>query len=238
MISITVCDDDPLEIETLKKYSEQYQKDCTSLLEWHFLMDPARMEPEALSKADILILDIQMGSLNGIELAKKVRQYNEKEIILFSTNYLEYALQGYEVEAFRYLKKPIAYGEFAKAMNDTLAKYHRSAQAFIVLRCGYLTEQFRIENIMYCETESGHTKVTLADQPPALANTGISELEKRLSEYSFFRCHKAYLVNLKYVKQPQKTDVRMKNGVLIPVSKHRMKEFMVALMRYWGELLR
>lgn len=103
-------------------------------------------------------------------------------------------------------------------MTDTLAKYHRSAQASIVLRCGYLTEKFRIEDIMYCETEAGHTKLTLSNQPPVLANTGISALEERLSEYSFFRCHKAYLVNLMYVKQPQRTDVQMKNGVLIPVS--------------------
>jgi len=238
MINITVCDDDAAVIEACKGYAQRFRAQGGAPLEWRYLTDISQMGPEELAKEDILLLDIQMGPLNGIDLAREIRKYNENVIIIFSTNYLEYALQGYEVAAFRYLKKPMTYEGFSSVMAEAIAQYHRSAQAAIVLRCGYQTERFRIREIMYCETEGGHVKLTLRDGTTALANIGISALEAELADHSFFRCHKGCLVNLNDVKQPLKNDVLMKNGTLIPISKHRRKDFMVALMRHWGGQLR
>ena len=238
MINVTVCDDDPAVIGMCKEYARRFFEEGGAPLEWQYLTEIGQMGPEALAKEDILILDIQMGALNGIELARAIRKYNENVIVIFSTNYLEYALQGYEVAAFRYLKKPMTYPEFSAVMTEALARYHKSAQAAIVLRCGYRTERFRIAEIMYCETEVGHVKLTLRDGSTAMANIGITALEEKLADHSFFRCHKTCLINLNYVRQPQKTDVLMKDGALIPISKHRRKDFMLALMRHWGGQLR
>ena len=238
MIHITMCDDDPEIIATAKSYASRYEKEQNRTPEWVFLSSPKDMIPEQLAREDILILDIQMGSLNGIDLAREIRKYNENNIIIFSTNYLEYALQGYEVAAFRYLKKPIGYEHFAKVLTEAIEQHLKSAQASIVLRCGYQTEQLRIADIMYCETETGHVKVTLQDGSAVFANTGISSLQDELEDHAFFRCHKGCMVNLKYVRQPQKTDVLMKDGKRIPVSRHRMKDFILALMKYWGGQLR
>jgi len=238
MINITVCDDDSELISVFTAYAEKYQRESAQSLEWRFLSDAEDMKPETLAGEDILILDIQMGALNGIELARRIRAKNENNIIIFSTNYLEYALQGYEVAAFRYLKKPIDYEKFSKVIGEAVQKHKKSAQASIALRCGYQTEQVRITDIMYCETQLGHVKITLSDQNVLLANTGISQLEESLADYAFFRCHKGCLINLAAVKQPLKTDALMKDGAMIPVSRHRMKDFMTALMKFWGGQLR
>ncbi|MBR1709206.1 MAG: response regulator transcription factor [Clostridia bacterium] len=238
MIHITICDDDSEIIAACKAFAERYETEQRHHLDWRFLMEPKKMDPEELAKEDIVILDIQMDTWNGIDLAREIRRYNENNIIIFSTNYLEYALQGYEVAAFRYLKKPIGYDQFSKVLSEAVEQHLKSAQASIVLRCGYQMEQFRIAEIMYCETERGHVRITLQDGTVALANAGISTLEDEFRDYAFFRCHKGCLVNLHYVKQPRKTDVVMKNGATIPVSKHRMKEFMLALMKHWGGQLR
>lgn len=238
MISITVCDDDPKTIAEFRAYAECYRKSSGAPLDWMFLSDTASMDLSSLAAEDILILDIQMGNLNGIDLARELRKINEKNIIIFSTNYLEYALQGYEVAAFRYLTKPIAYPDFVKIMDEAIAQYKKSSNASIALRCGYQTEQVKISDILYCETDKSHVRITLADHSCLLANTGITALEKLLENYDFFRCHKACIVNLAQVRQPLKTDVLMKDGVTIPVSKHRMKAFMTALMKYWGGFLR
>lgn len=234
MIHITICDDDSEILAMCKEYADRFDAESNCRLDWDYIQRAADMTPNRLAKEDILILDIQMDSLNGIELARKIRKLNENNIIIFSTNYLEYALQGYEVSAFRYLKKPVSYEQFSKVLTEAVEQHLKSAQASIVLRCGYQTEQLRIADIMYCETEMGHVKVSLQDGTAVLANTGISALENELQDHHFFRCHKGCLVNLRYVKQPMKTDVMMKNGVLIPVSKHRMREFMLALMNHWG----
>lgn len=234
MINITVCDDDPLVLDACKQYAEQYQQETRAGLDWMYMTDPEKMDAKALAKEDILILDIQMATLNGIDLAREIRRYNEHVIIIFSTNYLEYALQGYEVAAFRYLKKPLTYADFTKALTEALAQHQKSAQAFILVRSGYQTERLSIMEIMYCETESGHVKITLENKSVIITSMGISALEDKLRGYNFFRCHKGCLIHLSYVEQMRKTDVLMKDGALIPVSKHRIKEFMLALMKYWG----
>ena len=135
------------------------------------------MDPHELAGEDILILDIEIGSVNGIELARQIRGCSEQSIIIFMTNYLEYALQGYEVAAFRYLKKPISYPEFAKVLDEAVLQHRKSARASIALRCGYDTEQIRIADIMYCETYGGHLKVVTQGGRELLANIGITPLE-------------------------------------------------------------
>lgn len=238
MISVTICDDDCKTIAEFQAYAKRYGEESGALLDWMFLTDPMKIDLPTLAADDILILDIQMGKANGIELARKIRAFNEKIIIIFSTNYLEYALQGYEVAAFRYLKKPITYSCFAKVMEEAIRQYKKSANASIALRCGHHTEQVSISEILYCETERNHVKITLADHTTLMANTGITSLEESLRDHDFFRCHKAFIVSLAAVKQPMKTDVLMKDGVKIPVSKHRMKAFMTSLVKYWGGILR
>lgn len=96
--------------------ASRYEDEQNRHLDWVYLSNPKEMDPQRLAKEDILILDIQMGSINGIELAREIRKLNENNIIIFTTNYLEYALQGYEVAAFRYLKKPIDYSRNLKYM--------------------------------------------------------------------------------------------------------------------------
>lgn len=238
MIQVTLCEDESPLVEVCREYARRFEKERGELLAWRFLSDPKEMDPEELAREDILILDIEIGELNGISLAREIRKYNEQCLIIFTTNYLEYALQGYEVAAFRYLKKPISYEEFARVLGEAAAKHQKSARAVIALRCGYDTEQLRIADIMYCETQSGHLRIRTQDGREVLANAGISQVEEELKNYSFFRCHKACLVNLAYVQKPLKTDVLMKDGVTLPVSKYRMKEFMMKLMNYWGGLLR
>ncbi len=238
MIHVMFCDDDPSVLTEFRRYSEQFDAENGCRIEWEFISDPREMRPGELAKRDILILDIQMGDLNGIDLARGIRALNEHNTILFSTNYLEYALEGYEVAAFRYLKKPLSYEQFAKVIGEAVAHHLKSELASVTLRCGYRTERFRIADIMYCETEGGHVKIVLRDGTTAMANAGIGDLEKELSDHAFFRCHKGCLISLRYVLEPLKNDVRMKDGTLIPVSRHRMKEFMLALMKYWGGQLR
>ena len=238
MIQVTLCEDDGSLVEVYKDYARRFQKEKGELLTWRFLSNPKEMIPEELSREDILILDIEIGELNGIGLAREIRKYNEQSLIIFTTNYLEYALQGYEVAAFRYLKKPISFEEFSGVLLEAIAKHQKSARAVIALRCGYDTEQLRIADIMYCETERGHLRIRTQDGREVLANAGISQVEEELQSYSFFRCHKACLVNLAYVQKPLKCDVLMKDGVTLPVSKYRMKDFMMKLMEYWGGLLR
>lgn len=238
MIHITVCDDELSVIDSCKRYAGRLCSAGSPSLEWRYLTDIDQMRPQDLAREDILLLDIQMGPLNGIDLAREIRKFSDQTIIIFSTNYLEYALQGYEVAAFRYLKKPLTFEAFSSVMNEALTHYRHSAQAAIVLRCGYQTERFRVSDIMYCETQMGHIKLTLQDRSTFMANIAMGALEEKLRDHDFFRCHKGCLVNLSYVKQPLKTDALMRDGVLIPISKHRRRDFMVALMKYWGGQLR
>ncbi|MDC9428716.1 two-component system response regulator RgaR, partial [Clostridioides difficile] len=82
---------------------------------------------------DIIFLDIQMKDINGIEVAKKIRKFDEKVEIIFTTAFSEYAPQGYEVRAYRYLVKPIEYSNFAMGVNLCIDNLQRKKERYIVL---------------------------------------------------------------------------------------------------------
>lgn len=238
MVAITVCDDELEVLQEYESYFHRYEEEFHISFQVEYCQNPDHLFRDEILEQDLILLDIQMGEKNGIDIARKIRSYNEHVMIIFSTNYLEYALQGYEVCAFRYLKKPLTYDGFSKVLTDAFASIRKSKAAAIMLKCGYDRQRFQIQEIMYCETDAGHLRIQMENGESFLANIGISALEERFKDYPFFRCHKAFLINLYYVQSLVKNDVRMRDGNMIPVSRHRMKGFMEALMSYWGDRLR
>lgn len=237
MIRITVCDDERGMLNQYEKMLQRYAEEYSTEIQAEYIQNPDLLMEDELSEQDILILDIQMGEKNGVEIARKIRQNNERLILFFSTNYLEYALEGYEVRAFRYLKKPISYEFFAKDLRAAIQELQKRESAVLTLRCGYALQRFPIADITYCETESSHLRIHLVDGTSYLANVGIAKLEEQTAAYDFCRCHRAYLINLFYVAGQHGNDITMRDGTLIPISKYRVKEVMEVLLKYWGSQL-
>lgn len=235
MIRIGICDDDAGILEMLERYLDRFSREngleteCCAFGDGRMLLesDPLRF--------DLLILDVEMGQTNGIETARKIRSLGGKMTIIFFTNYVQYALEGYEVQAFRFLLKPLDYEQFSQVAGKALLEMQRQAGAFLSVRLRDRVVRIATGDIVYLETERGHVRLHTRDGQDLVSYSAMKEAEDALTGQSFFRCHTAFLVNMKDIRSVGTGELSLMDGTVLPVSKHRRRELKEALALYWGD---
>ena len=178
-------------------------------------------------------MDVEMPGQNGIETARQLRRVNDRAAIIFITNYIQYALEGYEVQAFRYLLKPIDAAQFEQVVGTALDEIHHRQTAYLQLKGRSEIIRLAIDELIYAETERGHLLLHTPGKVLECYST-MEKLEQELKQEAFFRCHSSFLVALEAVRQIEKQDVVLKDGTRVPVSKNRKKGMKQALTNFWG----
>ena len=233
MITAAIVDDDPNIRETLqaalitdtqKRRIPVQLSVCASGSE--FLTLPKE-------KWDLVLMDVEMPGQNGIETARQLRRVNDRAAIIFITNYIQYALEGYEVQAFRYLLKPIDAAQFEQVVGTALDEIHHRQTAYLQLKGRSEIIRLAIDELIYAETERGHLLLHTPGKVLECYST-MEKLEQELKQEAFFRCHSSFLVALEAVRQIEKQDVVLKDGTRVPVSKNRKKGMKQALTNFWG----
>ena len=184
-------------------------------------------------KWDLVLMDVEMPGQNGIETARQLRRVNDRAAIIFITNYIQYALEGYEVQAFRYLLKPIDAAQFEQVVGTALDEIHHRQTAYLQLKGRSEIIRLAIDELIYAETERGHLLLHTPGKVLECYST-MEKLEQELKQEAFFRCHSSFLVALEAVRQIEKQDVVLKDGTRVPVSKNRKKGMKQALTNFWG----
>lgn len=177
---------------------------------------------------DLLILDIEMGTLNGMELAKKIRKEGGDVPILFVTGYDEYIAQGYEVAAIHYLVKPLLEKPFF-AVLERVKSVKKEEKLLFSTEEGMIS--FFASKIWYMEAR-GHQCVLVTEGREIVLRESISVIEEKLKEKrGFIRCHRSYLVNLGYVAAVLPKEVVLDNGGRIPLSRRVSKKVYQAFIQ-------
>lgn len=166
---------------------------------------------------DILLLDIEMGAMDGISLAKKIRQDNETVQIVFITGFAEYISEGYEVSALHYLMKPVKQEKLFAVMDRAVLAMDKAERAILLPVNGEML-RLPISLVQYVEAFA-HTVSIVTSTETIQVKMPISEMEKMLGEH-FVRCHRSYLVGLKYISRLSKTDVVLDTGKTLPLSRN------------------
>lgn len=225
-MKIAICDDEKVFLKKLYNYL-WHQPDC--IVEC-FLSPSALLEKyEAGERYDVLFLDILMKPLNGISLAKKIRNYDSHVIIVFLTAYIEYAPAGYEVNAFRYLLKPPSQSDIFQIMKDVrreLANSHK-----IIFKLPQCELILHAENIYYLETNDKETTV-YCGKDTFEVRKGLNEISTALPSSLFFRIHRKFMVNLAHVREFDDKQVTLDSGETLPVSRRKSREFREAVETY------
>ena len=182
---------------------------------------------------DLLILDISMGALNGINAAHLLREKGCRSTIIFLTTMVQYALQGYEVHAFSFIQKPLKPQHFERVVLDALALCHEKKDQSIVLQRGRVKDTLTVRSIIYIETFD-HTSQVVSTRGAVSYNLSLNYFAEKLSGYGFGFCHRSYLVNYLRIKRIEACDLYMDNGDCIPISKHRRKDFLEDYTRFMG----
>lgn len=231
-MKIVVCDDDKFFVDCflgdLKRYSEEKEKQfCIRT----FCRADAFLEYIFENDVDILFLDILFKDedKNGIDVAKEVRKRNHKTKIIFLTSAEQYAIQGYAVEASGYFVKPVSYDILCGKLDKLFLELESAVGFAEKTDQGYVF--FDYSEIMYIETENRKTHIHTISGDYISVQT-MKKQEKIFCDKRFMRCHSSYIVNFQYIKRIDGTDIFMKNGDRISLSKYKKRKFMDSFMEY------
>lgn len=235
MISIGICDDElhyRLNIkETLDKILTSYPINY-KLYEFSSGEDVLNNYPKDL---DILIMDIQMKSINGMDVARKIREFDENLEIIFMTSFTEFMQEGYEVKAYRYILKPISESKILKNVVPCINEIVKRRSNYLTINVKNYVDRIKIDSIVYIETDRPNILIYTFDNMYSV-RMSISKIEKMISEHGFFRCHNSYIVNLKLVESMNGSTLRI-NGKDIPISKYRVKDLKLAITNILGDIV-
>lgn len=238
MLSIAVCDDEVIECcnmaKRIKEIMEEMKMPCI-IRQFQSGRDLLR----ALESFDIIFLDIIMRELDGMKTAQLFRKKAFDKILIFVSSSREYVFEAYDVEAFQYLLKPVDGRKLKSVLRKAVLKTERRSQEFIIVSRERQKKKLFLDDIYYFEIKGRVVDVHGAEGIFTYYEQ-IGELEDKLRDKGFFRCHKSYLINLKYVDGYNRQEVILENGEKIVIAKRRYEEFcqkVLEVMRENGGIL-
>lgn len=235
---IALCDDDEAELSKVKPLVEGFIAKNQSHEQMSFRMfndgDELLSTINKGGGYDLLILDILMPGMNGIELAAEIRCRNTDCKIIFLTSSPEFALKSYKVNAFSYLLKPFLPSELEALLEKALYEVIREKSASIVVKeAGKLT-RVKIHTIQYVESIRHTICFHLRNQQVLYCYGTMNEFcEILLSDPKFTKCHKSFIVNMDYVTSITSKDFVMSDQTIIPISRNSYKQIKDSYINYF-----
>lgn len=225
-MKIAVCDDEKQFIDAVSPLLEEWAREHNIKLSLHFFTNGDDLINAHRSKCmDLIILDVIMPLLSGIDTAKELRHDDPAVPIIFLTSSKEFAVDSYEVNAFYYLMKPVARKKLFLVMDDFLKTIQSQKNTFTAHTASGFCK-IVIDDIDYLEAQNKQVLVHMADGRAIEIREQFSACENVLvADNGFFRCHRSYIVNLNHVEQFTKTEVRTSQNTTIPISRNSYMAF-------------
>ena len=218
MISIAICDDERAEIEYLSLLAKNWAAargfdlrifGYESAESFLFAYDDGET-------FDVLLLDIQMKAMDGLELARRIRRENDAAQIVFITGYPDFISQGYDVSALHYLMKPVKEEKFTEVLDKAAERLEKEARTLLVQTADGAVK-ITVSQIMYVEAFA-HNVAIVTKNGVYETRAGISDMEDDLGE-GFVRCHRSYIASLNHISRITKTEVILDGGKTVPLSR-------------------
>ena len=177
----------------------------------------------------MLLLDVMMDGLDGMELAAALRELGDGTAIIFMSINREMALRGYEVSAARYLAKPLQHAQLREALLYCYKTFCEKKEILLPTAKG--RRRISLSDILYAEAMERVTKLVLTDRVEELG-VKFSDLTPLLPERQFIFCHRSYLVNLEYIAYIRNRELELTTGEILPVSRYRQEELQKRFVGY------
>jgi len=207
LLRIAICEDTPTEAQTLISFIEQsgIESEIT-----HFLTGEALLDIFEKGLYDLIFLDVYMERINGIETAEGIREKDAQVVIVFTTTSDDFTREGYRLNAYKYMLKPIEASDVVEALELATLKRDKAQGAVLSIVVDGKPVTILLSDIIYVESNNRRSVVYTEDGEYATLTT-IDALEKMLPAPRFLRSHRAYVVNLDHVQDIDE-DFLMDNG--------------------------
>lgn len=227
---IAICDDEQEQIEYISSIVAAWEKQlgCTCDVSTFHSAEAFLFDYGADRTYDILLLDVEMKNMNGIELAKRIRRDSSRAEIIFITSHFEFAGEGYEVDALHYLIKPISADKLLQVLTKAAEKLSCDPPSVIIIWDG---ETFKLyeSDILYVESFLHYIVIHTKDIEYKIKES-ISSFEKKLSD-DFYRIHRSYLVSLRHITRISRTSVHI-GSIVLPLSRGKYDDINRAFIEH------
>jgi len=233
MLHIAYAEDDAETATTLKGYLDRYAAENDLSIEAEHFDRAEKLIYHYSHRYDLLLLDIQLGSMSGMEAAEEIRKLDTVVSIIFITSLVQYAVKGYEVDALDFIVKPVGYSRFAMKMDKALRVIGHNRDISLPVPTGMGTKILSSRDIQYIEV-SNHNLIYHTGKGTYLARGSLGAVEEKLRESHFLRISVSHLVNLEYITAIDGSTLTLNNGDSVWISRAKKREVMTAIAEYLG----
>lgn len=235
MIRLAIVEDEDWYANQLMEYIRQFSEKRNQLIRVTRFSDGDEIAEEYTGEFDIILMDIQMRFMNGMDAATEIRKKDSQVIIIFITNMADYAVRGYEVDALDYIVKPVEFFSFSQKMARAISRIPEKKGYYITVHTGSGVRKISLDSLFYIESQD-HWLVYHISGEEIRSRGVMKEADETLTEYGFFRSNKGYLVNMRHVDGVQ-DGCCLIHGELLPISRQKKKAFMEEMSKYMSEIL-
>ncbi len=232
MYHIAIVEDEKEFSDLLEEYLKQYEDEKQTKFEVSVFTRAEDIVEQYQKKFDLILMDIEMPGINGMDAAEKIRELDEEVVIMFITNMASYAIRGYSVGALDFVMKPINYYTFSMKMTRALKRVPKKGLKPIVLALSDGVKKLEAKQIYFVEVQNRmlhyHT-----DEGDYVVRGTLQGAETMLAEHSFTKCNHWYLVNLAHVTEVR-GQIAMVGGFEVEISRRNKTAFLKALTNYMG----
>lgn len=182
---------------------------------------------------DLIIMDIMLTGMNGMDAAKKLRELDKDTVLVFVTNMAQFAVGGYSVGAFDFILKPVTYASFYLKFIRIMDKIKSQDGAQLVIKGKQFSRRIYAADIIYVEV-ADHDLVYHTSSGNVTGHGSMRAVESALKGNNFVLCNQSYLVNLKYVEELRASEVKA-GGDWLVISRPKKKSFTAAVEKYFHE---
>ena len=236
MIKCIAIDDEPLALKKLVTYIKKIPylelvAECRSAIEAQQVIDQQQVEA--------IFLDINMPDLNGLDFAKSLEKDQRRgPVMVFTTAYSEYAIEGYKANGVGYLLKPYSFEEFEEAAQKVCDICEIRQQSttevsaeidndVIYVKSDYRIVRISINSIRYIEAMSEYLRITCDDRDkPVIVLLSMKKIEEHLPDNKFMRIHRSHIINLSKISEVKKNHVVIEGGFSLPIGDNYKDAFM------------
>lgn len=223
MIKVAIVDDEAVHADKLGEYLARYEAEKGLGIHAEKFQNAVAFLTNYVPDYDIVFLDIRMQFMDGLTAAKRLRELDEKVVLVFVTSLAQYAINGYEVNAADYIVKPFSYADFALKLTRAVKLIPSDRFAPYMFRTQNGMVRIDLNTVTYVETD-GHRVIYHTKDRDYTQYSSLNAVEKAIREYGFSRCNTSYLVNLRYVDSVEDFTVYVA-GVPLQISHPRKKAF-------------
>lgn len=225
MLKIAICDDTPSFLNQTLELIHQWPNHPDGMSIQTFSDADALIEAHSAEPFDIILLDVVMPLLSGIDAAAEIRKRDHSVKIVFLSVSPEFAVDSYTVKADNYLLKPLHPQKLYACLDSILADMPQMAK-YITVKSASAVYRIKAQDIAYLESQGKLVIFYMADGQILSSSEPLYAYEKMLLlEDGFFKCHRSYLVNLYKIRSYTHKEITMNSGNLVPISRSYQKEF-------------